>query len=152
MTTDELRATIEQAFADTPHPGRTFAEVSASLNDEGIVAYFRDTTWRRHAVKDLRRHSAALSFFTEAAFRYWLPAFMLAEVEDPAAADVIADSIAFSLGKSRRAPALLATFTPPELDAIHAFLAACAERYRGETFRRALKAVAARRASLPPPG
>src|SRR5688572_26710362 len=97
MAAAEVRAQIEAAFAATPHPGRAFAAISATLDDEGIVAYFGATTWRGHHVRELRRHVAALSFFTDAAFRYWLPAFMLADLDSPREADVIAEHIAGSL-------------------------------------------------------
>ena len=73
-------------------PGRCRAR-AATKQDEGIVDYFRGTTWHGHAVADLRYHSVALVFFTDAAFRYWLPAFMLAALGDAETADVIPESI-----------------------------------------------------------
>jgi hypothetical protein len=109
---------IKAAFASTPSPGEGFDDISATEQDEGIVDYFRGTTWRGHSVAALRYHSAALSFFTGPAFRYWLPAFMLASLEDAEAADVIPESIASSMQKAER----LNLFTAAELRAIAAFL------------------------------
>ena len=83
MTVAEIKNVIERAFAETPHPGNNFSDISATQWDEGIVDYFRRSTWRGHQTTNLRKHVAALSFFTHKAFRYWLPAFMLAELEEP---------------------------------------------------------------------
>jgi hypothetical protein len=132
VTQAELKAAIETAFADTPAPGDNFEDISATQWDEGIVDYFRGTTWRGHAVRDLRCHAAALSFFTDKAFRYWLPAFMLAELEDPEGeADIIAESIAYKFLPSEfgRPDARLEQFSAAELEAIAAFLMHCAHSY-----------------------
>jgi len=59
-----VHAQIEEAFADTPAPGDGFDDISASMDDEGIVEYFRGTTWRGHRVQDLHYHDVALSLFT----------------------------------------------------------------------------------------
>lgn len=138
MTPLELATLIETAFANTPSPGDAFDDISATRQDEGIVDYFRGTTWRDHDVCDLRRHSAALSFFTEAAFRYWLPAFMLASLEDDVEADVIPGSIEFKM----REDATLRLFTLPERRAISAFLNEFAERFSSDEFRETAKRVA----------
>jgi hypothetical protein len=144
MSTEDVAAKIEAAFADTPSPGTEFEDISATMNDEGIVKYFRGKSWRGHKVQDLRYHEAALSFFTDKAFRYWLPAFMLAELEDPRAADVIGEGIAFHLSKGSRADARLRGFTPNELKAVAAFLEECADLYRDSRYRRAATAVQSR--------
>lgn len=128
-----VRTKIERAFADTPSPGEEYDAISATRqDDEGIVEYFRGTSWRGHRVQDLRYHSVALSFFTDAAFRYWLPAFMIAELEDPATADIIAQDIAFSLAYD---PRRLGHFTVPELEAVSTFLEECVRRYDTADFR-----------------
>ena len=126
MPKDEVRRKIENAFADTPAPGREFGDISASYDDEGIVAYFRGRSWRGHRVEDLRRHDTALSLFTDKAFRYWLPAFMLAELEDPETADVIAESIAFHFSEFQGRDKRIEQFAQDELEAVAAFLEECA--------------------------
>jgi hypothetical protein len=143
MAEEDVERQIETAFADTPSPGTAFEDISASMDDEGIVDYFRGRTWRGHRVTDLRYHDVALSLFTDKAFRYWLPAFMLAELDSPVEADVIADSIAFHLTDARFA-ARLQQFTLGELAAIAAFLKECAQRYDDDAFRAAERAVRAR--------
>jgi hypothetical protein len=87
---------------------------------------------------------AALSFFTDKAFRYWLPAFMLAELESPVEADIIAEGIAFHLTEASGAGARLREFAPEELKAIGSFCDECAERYDDIRFRDAARAVRAR--------
>jgi len=132
VTQAELKAAIEAAFAGTPAPGDNFEDISATQWDEGIVEYFRGTTWRGHAVRDLRCHAAALSFFTDKAFRYWLPAFMLAELDDSEGeADIIAEYIAFSFLPSEhgRHDARVEQFSAAELETIAAFLMRCAHSY-----------------------
>ncbi len=148
MSKDEIIAQIEAAFANTPPPGSDFKDISATSWDEGIVGYFRGKTWRGHQVRDLRHNDAALSFFTEKAFRYWLPAFMLAELQSPEEADVIAEGITSSLINGESANLRLQQFTPVEFEAIVAFLDECARRYDDEIFgvrfRNAVSAVRAR--------
>ncbi len=130
MPKEEVAAQIEAAFADTPSPGTEYDDISATkYDDEGIVDYFRGTTWRGHRVQDLRHHEAAMSFFTDKAFRYWLPAFMLAELESPEEADIIAGGIVFHLTEASGATSRLGEFAQDELEAIAAFLDECAERY-----------------------
>jgi hypothetical protein len=122
MNRESVAEQIRQAFADTPQPGLAFDDISATKPDEGIVAYFRGSSWQGHRVDNLRYHYATLSFFTDKAFRYWLPAFMLADLENPVAADVIGEGIAFSLGESWDAERRIRQFSQQELRAIAAYL------------------------------
>ncbi len=116
-----LVAQIESAFADTPRPKDREISVP-TYDDEGTAAYFRGRSWRSgHTVEALRWHEASLCFFTTEAFRYFLPAYMLATIKDRETADVIPHGIEFHLVNSSRAPEQLASFTPAELDAIGAF-------------------------------
>ena len=132
MTEEEVIAQIEAAFADTPSPGSGFNDISATQWDEGIVDYFRGKTWQEHRVQDLLRYSAALSFFTDKAYRYWLPAFMLAELAHPEDADIIGEHIAFDFTKSGFSAARLGQFAPNELRAIAAFFDVLAQSCSGE--------------------
>ncbi len=136
MPKEEVRLKIESAFADTPAPGREFNDISASSDDEGIVAYFRGRSWQGHRVEDLRKHGAALSLFTGKAFRYWLPAFMLAELEDPEAADAIAEGIAFQFSEAQGREERIRQFTRDELEAIAAFFEECARGSDSHTYEK----------------
>ncbi|WP_435018249.1 DUF6714 family protein [Tundrisphaera sp. TA3] len=132
MACADLRKQIEMAFASTPRPGEGFDDISAtSEEDEGIVDYFRGTTWRGHRVQDLRHHCAALSFFTGPAFRYWLPAFMLGSLEDAETADVIPEHIVSDMRRHERC----SLFSEDESRAIAAFFAHCAEQSGGDPYR-----------------
>jgi hypothetical protein len=142
MTASEIKVLIELAFANTPHSGNNFSDISATPWDEGIVDYFRRSTWRGHQTTNLRKHVAALSFFTAKAFRYWLPAFILAELEEPEEADVVSQHIAYSINDDSRG--CLELFTAPELVAISTFLTECARRYGCVDYRNAREKIEAR--------
>lgn len=97
MTAPEVIRQIEAAWRDVPYPGDDHIFTPDSYDDEDIVNYFGGTTWRGHKPADLRAHSSAFTFFTPEAYHYWLPAFLIAAIEDPGAADVIVDYIPWSL-------------------------------------------------------
>ncbi|MBS0262245.1 MAG: hypothetical protein JSS02_09870 [Planctomycetes bacterium] len=124
---DVLRARIFDAFAETPYPGDENISVP-TYDDEGTLAYFKGRTWSGHTATTLRHHSSALTFFTADAFRYFLPAYMLAELDAPDEADVIAGHIAFDLTQTSLAEERLGKFTEQELVAIKAFFDECERR------------------------
>ncbi len=103
MEITQFKASIEEAFADVPYPGDDNITNCGYKENFGsacwecieIADYFRSKTWHSHKVKDLRYHEAALNLFTEEALHYYLPAFVLAELEDPEEADVIYDGLIF---------------------------------------------------------
>jgi hypothetical protein len=124
MTARDVARTITEAFRDTPRPT---GKLTDTYDDEGVEAYFAGRPWSGHDVASLRRHSAAMSFFTPEAFRYYLPAFMLAELADPETADIIGESIVHHFGPPEDNwkdihRARLSLFTTPENDAVLAFL------------------------------
>ena len=88
---------IRQAWRDVAYPGDDHISRPDSYDDEGIANYFRGTTWRGHDPMKLRGHSSAFTFFTPEAFHYWLPAFMIAAIQNPEEADVILARIADSI-------------------------------------------------------
>ena len=93
MTDTEVIRLIEDVWREARYPGDDRIVPAGSLEFHGIENYFRGTTWRGHSAIDLRCHRAAFSFFTPQAFRYWLPAFMIAAIKDPEGADVVGDYI-----------------------------------------------------------
>jgi len=135
---------IESAFEHTPSPGITDEEISRTPADEGVADYFRGRSWRYHTVRTLRWHSSAIIYFTDKAFRYYVPAFMLAELQDHEVADVIWESIVFRLYQDD-AGQMLESFSDAELLATAAFLEECAFRYNdvGGGCGRALQSVQA---------
>jgi hypothetical protein len=115
-----LRARIAEAWASAVYPGDD--QICApTYDDEGVAAYFRGRSWQGHDVASLRYHEAGLSFFTAAAFAYYLPAYMIAVIDDAATADVIYDGVLFHLSPTQlgrtwadRYLARLAQLTPTQ--------------------------------------
>ena len=124
MNTSELKDKIITAFKNTPFPqGR----LTDTFDDEGVSDYFLGKSWEGHDVSDLRYNSVALSFFEPEAFRYYLPAFMLAELENHVAADTIGESIVFHFSRPKKYwenihEKRLSLFTSSEKEAILNFL------------------------------
>ena len=118
----DARRLIEAAFADTPRPDPPLVE--PTYDDEGVSDYFAGRTWRGNRVVDLRFHEAALVFFTPDAFRYYLPAFLLASLDDREEADVIPDHVVDHFSHHARPSwaKRVESFSPAECDAIIAFL------------------------------
>ncbi len=110
------------AFKDTPHPGNTFDDISATLRDEGIVDYFAGKPWQGHEIKDLHDHYDALSFFTPKAFRYYLPAFLFADLSVEGKG-IFSDFIAhaFTLRDDATVQMYLNEFSKVELETLQTF-------------------------------
>jgi hypothetical protein len=82
--TPDVAAAIRSAFAATPYPGDAFLVGSSEgCEPEEEVGPFRGRT-DRDAIDAafLDGHYCALSFFSEGAFRYFLPAYLLADLDD----------------------------------------------------------------------
>ncbi len=76
-----LIETIRDAFEKQPYPGDD--QLCGSEYGDEPAEYaleFRGLDWRTLHPRFLSYHSAALSFFTDAAFAYFLPAFLIADV------------------------------------------------------------------------
>jgi len=103
MNASTVIGLIEGAWQEVPYPGDEKIFTPDSYDDEDIVNYFGGTTWRGHSPTDLRCHSSAFTFFTPEAFHYWLPAFMIAAIENPEEADVVCERIAWSVSDNHAA-------------------------------------------------
>jgi hypothetical protein len=86
-TEQELVAQIERAFADVAYPGddgicKGVTDEARRLGTEeaNIEAVFRGRHWRDVPVENLSLYSATLSFLTPEAYRFYLPAYMLAVI------------------------------------------------------------------------
>jgi hypothetical protein len=96
MDPNMLKLEIEEAFAEVEYPGdENLTDHPGCPECAEIAAYFRGRDWRDHPVGEMRAHASALSLFTPVAWHYFLPAFLLADVDDPDTADIISDSIFF---------------------------------------------------------
>ncbi|MCW3098203.1 MAG: hypothetical protein JWL77_3821 [Chthonomonadaceae bacterium] len=78
--TADLCREIRTAFAATPYPGDDVLCDSQGEEPGEIAVGFRGVPWQSAHPQLLDCCSTALGFFTEAAFRYYLPVFMLAEL------------------------------------------------------------------------
>ncbi len=73
--TEVLRAVVERAFATAPMPS---GPIECALADEEVQQDFGGRAWASVPLRVVRYHRGDLSFFTAPAFRYYLPAFLLA--------------------------------------------------------------------------
>jgi hypothetical protein len=117
-----LQENIERAFADVPYPGHTQITAHRCPECDEIADYFRDTAWRGHSIEHLGSHASALALFTPEAYRYFLPGFMLATLENPQAADAIAGNIVFGFFSTPEVGKRLALFNSDQRDAVVGFL------------------------------
>jgi hypothetical protein len=130
MTDLEVIRVIEDAWREVPYPGDDKIFRPDSYDDEDIVKYFAGTTWRGHSPVDLRCHSSAFTFFAPQAFHYWLPAFIIAAVQNPAEADVICEYIPKSV-YDEDAPERWRLFSPAQRRAVAAYLRFQIDRFDG---------------------
>lgn len=87
---------IGEAFAAAPYPGDENI-CHPAKGDEEAAEYaleFREARWQRLHPRFLQYHHPALSFFTPQGFRYFLPAFLVADLmadqlQVPASADPV---------------------------------------------------------------
>jgi hypothetical protein len=91
MTTN--RAVIDQiraAFIGNTHPGEAYVQGSTAGCEpfEEMEPFRTQADWQALAPEKLDRHADALSFFSEAGFRFFLPAYLIADLRgDLARAD-----------------------------------------------------------------
>jgi hypothetical protein len=137
----ELVTQIERAFADVPYPGDDHICRGAGVQVEGseeanIAAVFRGRHWRDVPLEGLARYSATFCFLTPEAFRFYLPAYLLAvirlspeEVERVPIAGALEESLIQSLRPATYDPILwdyrhqrIDPLTPDQKTAVQAFL------------------------------
>ncbi len=82
MSTDELVALITAAFRDTPHPGDAVLQGSFEGDEPFAIAaaFAGKHNWGEPTAAFLDQHYTALSFLSEAGLRFWLPAYLCADV------------------------------------------------------------------------
>jgi hypothetical protein len=75
---------IRQAFSDTERPGDAFLQGSHEGCEPGeaIAPFIGVTDWSQLDPKVLDANYNALSFFSEGGFRYFLPAYLIADLQD----------------------------------------------------------------------
>lgn len=83
-TLTQLRARITDAFDDVPHPGDdalVTGDVSYDPEYREVARAFSGKTWHLLSRAFVRAHADALPLLTAAAFRHFLPAYLLACLE-----------------------------------------------------------------------
>jgi hypothetical protein len=84
MNKEEVIARIREAFGANPYPGDAFLQGSfdgCEPYDE-VSAFFGKTEWSKLDSKMLDIHYCALSFFSEGGFRFFLPAYLIADLRE----------------------------------------------------------------------
>jgi len=73
---------IRRAFAGNEHPGKRFLQGSFEGCEpyEEVGPFEEEEDWRGIDAGFLDGHASALSFFSEAGFRYFLPAYLIADL------------------------------------------------------------------------
>ncbi|HEY9651759.1 MAG TPA: DUF6714 family protein, partial [Coleofasciculaceae cyanobacterium] len=80
----DLSEQIQSAFDETPYPGDDRLCGSEQGDEPAEYALeFRGLSWKTLHPDFLAYHSASLSFFTDEGFRYFLPAYLIADLMMP---------------------------------------------------------------------
>lgn len=88
VATDKIR----KAWKSATYPGDEHVFLPGA--NEDFTEYFFGTTWEGHSAESLRWHCVSFRwFFTPIAYLYWLPAYLIASVEDPEELDVCLSSL-----------------------------------------------------------
>jgi hypothetical protein len=137
MSVAELRAAIADAFAAVPPPGPA-ALVSGDRDYDPeyrhVAEAFEGKHWRELSPAFIREHRDALPLLTPAAFRFFLPAYLLACLDGAHDLDTAPLSVAASLSPPEPRDGAASDafvrrslpFTPVEASAICAYLTVAA--------------------------
>jgi hypothetical protein len=84
MRKEEVIDQIREAFVATPYPGNGFLQGTFEGCEpyEEVGAFVGETDWRALASTMLDAHYCALSFFSEGGFRFFLPAYLIADLRE----------------------------------------------------------------------
>lgn len=81
---EAVLAKIYSAFGGNPYPGDPFLQGSFEGDEpyEEVGAFVGKKDWRSIPLEFLDAHYSAISFFSEAGFRFYLPAYLVADLND----------------------------------------------------------------------
>lgn len=135
-TVHELVATIRSAWADAQPPKGD--DISRpTYDDEGVSAYFSGKTWEGHTARQLRKLDFAPCIFTHEAFAYYLPAYLIADIEDPETSDTNMERVVFWLDPDHgwdlaaQGPAVIDRLTAAQRSALRQYILFIARREQG---------------------
>jgi hypothetical protein len=102
--------------------------------DEGAIKYFSGRPWWKLDVASLVYHRAALYMFTPEVLRYYLPAFMIAALEEPENSDEIPHLIIWHFAdyKERFWSERIRVLTTEQRASVAKFIHAVADRFDHE--------------------
>src|SRR6202163_4480253 len=82
MRKEEVIEEIRGAFGANPYPGDAFLQGSFDGCEplDEVGAFVGRTDWSKLDSKMLDAHYCALSFFSECGFRFFLPAYLIADL------------------------------------------------------------------------
>jgi hypothetical protein len=132
-----IRQRIEAAFADAQPPDERNITVCNCVECNEIAATFQGKHWNEIPLDLLRYNSEAMCFFTPEAYRYYLPAYMMASLQDYIAADTITEFIVYGLIAPAEASRVqvyrqkMEGFTSLQRNAIESFLQFLKAQYPG---------------------
>ena len=117
MKKEELIAEIEDAFGRYPPRGLRIT-IDSDMGDYPEVRnHFHHRNWWDCDAKFLKQHDGAFTFMTNEARLYFTPSFMIASLQNPAAADTLPDNFVLNLTAT-----LLRQYSRPQLRAIIHFI------------------------------
>lgn len=135
---ETVRASIARAFARAKPPPDEQIVVAEPREDPEcaeIAEAFQGKHWEDVSAAVIQHHADSLPLLTPLAFRYYLPAYMLASLESPRDdfyPDDILSFLLFDLVPPRRRSARAQLFSADERRAIAAYLKLVAQRREAE--------------------
>src|SRR6476659_11309042 len=84
MQVDQVVDVVERAFGGNEYPGDAWLQGSREGEEpsEECGAFVGQTDWHALTPEFLDQHYVVLSFFSEAGFRFFMPAFLIADLRD----------------------------------------------------------------------
>ena len=141
---ERLEARITQVFGGVPRPANEELLHPECRDPTAIVPFEAWTSWQEIPLEVLCRHYDGMSFFSPAAFRFFLPAFLRATLElYETSTEFVSDATVYELDPhSDYARSRFLLFTPEECRVVAEFLelmAASPEHADAETAKAALR-------------
>jgi hypothetical protein len=117
MKKEDLISEIEEAFGRVSPRGLCIT-INSDMGDyPDVRRHFYHRDWWTCDAKYLKQQDGAFTFMTDEARAYFTPAFMIASLVDPAAADTVPDNFVSNLTES-----LLRQYDLPKLKAVKNFI------------------------------
>jgi len=136
QTTQELVAMVRSAWEDAQPPANENIS-RPTCDDEGVSAYFSGKTWKGHTARQLRQLDFAPCIFTHEAFAYYLPAYLIADIEDPETSDTNMERVVFWLDPDHgwdlaaQGPTVIDRLTAPQRSALRQYILFIERREQG---------------------